>query len=157
MKQDIYQTITNQIVEALERGPAPWVRPWDAEHMAGRINRPLRHNEEPYSGVNVIVLWTSASSKGFNSPIWMTYRQAQAIEGQVRKGEKGTPVVYANKFIKKEKDEKTGEETEKAIPFLKGYTVFNVEQIEGLPESYYQVRESNTTPLERSEESGKIL
>lgn len=150
-RQDVYQRITDQIVDALERGPAPWVRPWNAEHMAGHINRPLRHNEEPYSGINVIVLWTSANTQGFNSPIWMTYRQAQALEGQVRTGSRGTPVVYANKFVKKEKDENTGEEVERTIPFLKGYTVFNVEQIEGLPESYYSVKSSTTTPLERSE------
>ena len=159
MKQrtDIYQKITNQIIAALERGPAPWVKPWNGEHMAGRISRPVRHNLEPYNGVNIISLWASADYQGFNAPVWMTYRQATALGGQVRKGSKGSPVVYASKFVKKERDEETGEDVERTIPFLKGYTVFNVEQVADLPESYYRVKESTLTPLERNEARGAVL
>src|SRR5437899_7729845 len=137
LKQDIYGRITAKIVAALEDGVRPWVKPWNAEHAAGRITRPLRHNGEPYSGINILSLWASASVQGFAAPIWMTYRQATELDAHVRKGEKGSPVVYANALTRTEKDTATGDDVERAIHFLKGYTVFNVEQIEGLPAQFY--------------------
>jgi antirestriction protein ArdC len=136
-KQDIYSRITNQIVSHLERGVRPWVRPWNAEHAAGRITRPLRHNGKPYSGINVLSLWASAMAQNFAAPIWMTFRQAAELDAHIRKGEKGSLVVYADSITRKETDDKTGDEIDREIPFLKGYTVFNVEQIDGLPETYY--------------------
>ena len=72
------------------------MRPWNADHAAERITRPVRHNGQPYTGINILSLWGSASVYGFAAPIWMTYRQASALGAQVRKGEKGSPVVYAN-------------------------------------------------------------
>jgi antirestriction protein ArdC len=91
-----FQTrITAKIVAALEDGVRPWVRPWNAEHAAGRITRPLRHSGQPYTGINILSLWASASVQGFAAPIWMTYRQAVELGAHVRKGEKGSPVVYA--------------------------------------------------------------
>ena len=136
-KQDIYTRITSQIVSQLEKGVRPWVRPWNAEHAAGRITRPLRHNGKPYSGINVLSLWASAMAQNFAAPIWMTFRQATQLDGHIRKGAKGSLVVYADSLTRKETDDKTGDEIDREIPFLKGYTVFNVEQIEGLPEVYY--------------------
>ena len=59
-RKDVYSRITAQIVEYLEKGVRPWTRPWNAEHAAGRITRPLRHNGQPYSGINVLSLWMSA-------------------------------------------------------------------------------------------------
>ena len=67
--------------------------PWNAEHAAGRITRPLRHNGQPYTGINILSLWSSASVQGFAAPIWMTYRQAVELDAHVRRGEKGSPVV----------------------------------------------------------------
>ena len=131
-KQDIYTRITNEIVSHLERGVRPWVKPWNAEHAAGRITRPLRHNGKPYNGINVLSLWASAMAQNFAAPIWMTFKQATELDGHIRKGEKGSLVVYADSITRKETDEKTGDEIEREIPFLKGYTVFNVEQIDGL-------------------------
>src|ERR1700740_1042598 len=95
-KQDIYTRITNQIVSHLEKGVRPWVKPWNAEHAAGRITRPLRRNGAPYAGINVLSLWMTAELCGFSAPIWMTYRQAAELCAFVRKGEKGAPVVFAN-------------------------------------------------------------
>ena len=135
-KQDIYVRITAKIVAALEDGVRPWVRPWNAEHAAGRITRPLRHNGQPYTGINILSLWASASMQGFAAPIWMTYRQAVELGAHVRKGEKGSPVVYANSITRNETDTDSGVEVARDIHFLKGYTVFNVEQIEGLPAQY---------------------
>ena len=75
--------------------------------------------------------------KGYVAPIWMTFKQAADLGAHVRKGEHGSLVVYADTFHKTETDEKTGDEIARNIPFMKGYTVFNVEQIDGLPEHYY--------------------
>ena len=99
-RRDIYQDITNKIVAQLEDGIRPWLKPWNAEHAAGRITRPLRHNGEDYHGINILVLWDSALQQGFNCPLWLTYRQALELGGHVRKGEKSTPVVYASSFRK---------------------------------------------------------
>jgi antirestriction protein ArdC len=137
MRTDVYDKITNQIVAELEKGVRPWHKPWNAEHAAGRITAPLRANGIPYQGINVLTLWSAAMEKGYAAPIWMTFKQALELKACVRKGEHGSLVVYADKIIRTETDTDTGEESEHAIPFMKGYTVFNVEQIDGLPEHYY--------------------
>lgn len=151
MRTDVYQRITDQIVTALERGVRPWHQPWNAEHSAGRITRPLRGNGVPYQGINVVMLWSAAIARGYAAPIWMTYRQALELNAHVRKGEEGSLVVYADKIIRTETDSDTGEEAERAIPFMKGYTVFNVEQIEGLPEHYYGKPPARTDSVQRIE------
>ena len=77
MKQDrtdLYTRITTRIVADLEQGVRPWFNPWNAEHAAGRITRPLRHNGQPYHGINVVMLWGEAMARGFAYPIWMTYK-----------------------------------------------------------------------------------
>ncbi|QOZ24129.1 ArdC family protein [Bradyrhizobium sp. CCBAU 51753] len=149
MKADIYQEITDQIVQKLEQGVKPWHQPWKAEHSAGRISRPLRGNGLPYNGINVLMLWSAAIEHGYSAPIWMTFKQANELGAHVRKGETGTLVVYADKIIRKETDTKTGDEAERVIPFIKGYTVFNVDQIEGLPSHYYGQPEQPTDPVQR--------
>lgn len=149
MKADIYERITAAIVAELEKGVRPWLKPWSAEHAAGRITRPLRHNGTPYNGINVVMLWSAAVAQGFAAPIWMTFRQAQELGAHVRKGEKGNLVVFASKITRTETDEGTGEEQERDIPFLKGYTVFNVEQIEGLPAHFHAMAEPQLDPVQR--------
>ena len=148
-KQDVYTRITNKIIAALEQGVRPWIKPWNAEHAAGKITRPLRHNGQPYSGINILMLWASAMEQGYAAPIWMTFKQALELNAHVRKGEKGSLVVYANAITRTEHDDATGEEIEREIPFLKGYTVFNVEQVDGLPDIYYAKAEPKLTPVER--------
>lgn len=149
-KKDVYSRITEKIIAELERGVRPWMKPWSAEHAAGKITRPLRYNGQPYSGINVLNLWMDATEKGFSAPIWMTFKQAKELGGNVRKGEHGSLSVYANTFKKTELDTGTGEEVERDIPFMKGYTVFNVDQIEGLPDQYYALAKApDATPEER--------
>lgn len=131
-KADLYSRITNRIIAELETGTRPWLKPWNAEHVAGRITRPLRHNSIPYRGINVVTLWMTATARGYACPIWLTYRQAQELGAQVRKGEQGELVVYASRITRTETG-KQGDETEREIPFLKGYTVFNAAQIDNLP------------------------
>ena len=135
-RADVYTRVTDRIIAELEEGVRPWLKPWNAEHTAGRITRPLRANGQPYNGINVLMLWGEAMAKGFACPIWMTYRQAQEFKGQVRKGEHGSLVVYADRICKTETAD-NGDAVEREIPFLKGYTVFNCEQIDGLPAHFY--------------------
>lgn len=135
-KRDIYETITNKIVAKLETGVLPWLQPWAAGHAAGPACRPLRHNGERYQGVNVLALWASADDQGYSCPYWLTFQQAKELGGSVRKGEKGSPVVYVSTFTKKTGGDEGEEPTEEKIPFLKSYTVFNAEQCDGLPERY---------------------
>ena len=149
MKTDIYQRITDQIVGELEKGVRPWLRPWNAEHAAGRITRPLRGSGIPYQGINVLMLWSAAMEKGYAAPVWMTFKQARELKAKVRPGEHGSLVVYADKIIRTEADAVTGEEAERAIPFMKGYTVFNVEQIDGLPQYYYAKPETRLDTMPR--------
>src|SRR6266704_4896009 len=155
--QDVYTRITASIVTELEKGTRPWVRPWSAEHAAGRITRPLRHNGQPYSGINILSLWASATAQNFAAPIWMTFRQALELDAHVRKGEKGSLVVYANSITRTEHDDKTGEDVEREIPYMKGYTVFNVEQIDGLPEVYYAKAAPTLDPVARIEHAEKFF
>jgi antirestriction protein ArdC len=149
MRTDVYQKITDQIVSELEQSVRPWLKPWNAEHAAGRITRPLRGNGIPYRGINVLMLWSAAMEKGFAAPIWMTFKQALELNAHVRKGEQGSLVVYADKIIRSETDAATGEEAERAIPFMKGYTVFNVEQIDGLAERFYAKAEPRGETAQR--------
>jgi len=114
------------------------MKPWSGENAAARITRPLRHNGTPYSGINILMLWAASVEYGFNSPSWMTFKQAD-LSAHVRKGEKGSLVVYANTFTRTEEDAE-GQEIEREIPFLKGYTVFNVEQIEACPSIFTSSR-----------------
>ena len=148
-RQDVYTRVTDKIIADLEKGVRPWMKPWNAEHAAGRIAKPLRHNGQPYNGINILMLWSAAVSEGCSAPIWMTFRQAKELGANVRKGEKGELVVYANTVTRTEQDDTTGEELEHTIPFMKGYTVFNVEQIEGLPSHYYQLAEPVLDPVQR--------
>lgn len=152
-RQDIYSRITDQIIAHLEKGVKPWTQPWNAAHAAGPVTRPLRFNGEPYSGINILTLWASAMERSFAAPIWMTFRQARELGGHVRKGEKGSPVVYANSIQRTELDEKSGEDVDVTIPFMKGYTVFNIDQIEDLPAHYYAVADGAVNPDERDAHS----
>ena len=73
---DLYQHVTNQIVAALEQGVRPWVQPWSSDHLACRIGRPLRACGKGYRGINVLVLWLTATAQGYRSPFWLTFKQA---------------------------------------------------------------------------------
>lgn len=148
LKTDIYTQVTNRIVAALENGVRPWVQPWSSERAAGRITRPKRHNGAFYAGINILILWGAATAQGYSCPTWMSYKQAQELGAQVRKGERGNQVVFATTYSRTDTAE-NGEETERAIPFLKTYTVFNCEQIDGLPDHYYARAESVIDPIQR--------
>src|SRR3954468_17892951 len=113
-----YTRITYRIVADLEQGVRPWCKPWGGDQLGARITRPRRANGKPYSGINTLILWLEAVEKGHPSPTWMTYRQAQQLGGQVRRGERGSQVVYMGETTKTRRDEGTGEETEQGVRFL---------------------------------------
>ncbi len=125
MNHDIYQTVTDQIIAALEQGAAPWVRPWST---AGMPRNAVSGRE--YSGINLVLLAMSL----YASPLWLTYNQANAAGAQVRKGEHGTTVVFYKSL--RLSDVNNPESKEKSIPLLRSFTVFNVQQIDGLPDKY---------------------
>lgn len=140
MKTDIYTQITDKIIAMLEQGVRPWNRPWEVSGMGAH---PLRANGARYKGINTVMLWYAMQEQGYTSPYFITYKQALAEGGHVRKGEKGHTVVYASKFTKD-----AGTDAEKTIPFLKGYTVFNVAQCDGLPEKFFP-KAVERTPVEK--------
>lgn len=135
--RDVYQEVTDKICAALESGTAPWHKPWSAAAPDGVLPvRPIRANGVPYNGVNVVLLWCEQSARGYASNQWMTFKQALELGGCVRKGEKGSMVVYADRSVKTRTND-AGEEETYAIPFMKAYTVFNVAQVDGLPARFY--------------------
>lgn len=155
-KPDIYTRVTNKIIADLEKGDLTWMKPWNTDHLDGRVTKPLRSNGDAYQGMNVLMLWAAAVDRGFTSNIWMTYRQAKELGGQVQKGSTGEPVVYANSFRKDEEryDEDAGQWQSVEIErrFLKTYTVFNTEQIEGLPPHFYARPEPVNPEISRDAE-----
>ena len=153
---DLYSRITDRIVADLEQGVRPWIKPWSVANTTGRVSRPLRHNGEPYSGLNVLLLWSEGTARGYASPMWMTFKQALEVGAAVRKGETGTTVIYASRFTKTEANGNGGE-VERDIPFLKAYTVFNVEQIDGLPDRYQGIGEPISQPFERMAQADRFF
>lgn len=135
-KFNIYEHVTNTVVEAIEAGTVPWRKGW----TGGGSGLPLRATGEPYRGVNVLLLWIEAHVKGYGSPSWMTYKQAQVLGGQVRKGETSTTVVKYGTYEGQSEDLGLGEDAKKPVQraYARAYRVFNVAQIDGLPDPYYR-------------------
>ena len=141
-RTSLYQEITDKIIAELEAGRAPWVQPWGMAAAKAPLAMPRNAStHRRYSGINVLILWGAVIERGFSTQSWLTFRQALGLGGNVRKGERGTTVVYADRFTpedERRRAEQTGEEPG-AIPFLKRFTVFNTDQCEGLPEEIAKV------------------
>ncbi|WCM26000.1 zincin-like metallopeptidase domain-containing protein [Sphingomonas sp. QA11] len=144
-RASLYDEVTHRIVAELEAGRFPWVQPWARSGGTGPCLPRNALTARSYSGVNVLILWGAVIEHGWPSQSWLTFKQALEAGGCVRKGEQGTTVVYADRFVPKEVDKvglrgsaapaNEGEPPEaKSIPFLKRFTVFNVAQCEGLRE-----------------------
>jgi antirestriction protein ArdC len=129
MRRDIYAEVSARIVAELERGAAPWVKPWSA--TPGQNTPQNAVSNRPYSGCNVILLWL-ARNRGWASPRFLTFKQAQEAGGNVRKGEHGTKVYFVKQLQVKDGD---GDGDTRLVPMLREYTVFNVDQCDGLPDS----------------------
>ncbi len=133
-RANLYQDITDAIICELEKGCVPWVKPWNANTAPLGMPRSVA-SRKFYSGINVLILWEAVLSHGYASQEWLTFRQALNLGGHVRRGEKGTTICHADKFIPKAERERAAESGEAAnvVPFLKRFVVFNIEQCEGLP------------------------
>ncbi len=129
-KFDVYAHVTDTIIAEIEAGTPPWRKPWTGS--ASGIALPTRHNGEEYRGINILMLWVMAAKHDYVSSRWMTYKQAQELGGQVRKGETSSTVVKYGTFTR---ENVLGIEEE--LPYARAYRVFNADQIEDLPEEYY--------------------
>ncbi len=134
----LYAEVTDRILAQLEAGRVPWVQPWDGSKLEGGLPRNAGTGRR-YSGINVLILWATVFERGFGTQGWLTYKQAQALGGNVRKGETGTIICYADRFTPKDERDKpitqASDEHRRQVAFLKRFTVFNVDQCEGLPDA----------------------
>jgi antirestriction protein ArdC len=121
---ELYEKVTNQIIREMENGAVPWVKPWKGGNGGGIM--PINASTY-YSGINVLILWCEREEHGYPTGEWMTFKQAAAKGGCVRKGEKGTHVIFAKPLIFNE-----GEKEERKIFMHRTFAVFNAAQIEGL-------------------------
>lgn len=125
----VYEIVTERIIAKLEAGVVPWRRPWGTTEY--RPPRNVRGSE--YRGINVFLL----ACQAYRSEFWLTFNQARELGGSVRKGERSTVVVFWKWNEKETPDSESGELRAVSLPILRYYNVFNVEQIEGLPEKFY--------------------
>ena len=136
-RASLYTEITDKIVAELEAGRVPWVQPWGTAGANAPLAMPRNAaTQRRYSGINVLILWGAVIEGGFVGQSWLTFRQALSLGGHVRKGERGTTVVYADRFTPEDERRRAAETGEEAgaIPFLKRFTVFNTDQCDDLPE-----------------------
>lgn len=124
--------ITNTIIDRLEAGVRPWVKPW----RPGLGGRPLRVTGEPYRGINCFWLWLVADSASYLSRTWMTYKQAQALGAQVREGERSQIAIFYKSYSKTVESPVTGDSADETRRVLRSYAVFNADQIDGLPDRF---------------------
>jgi antirestriction protein ArdC len=134
-RANLYQDITDQIIDQLEAGHVPWVQPWSS--VGAGLGMPFNAaTGRQYSGVNILTLWSAVVRRGFDGHGFLTFRQAIGLGGAVRRGEAGTTVVYAHvardRPVRSQDNE---DQARRGVPFLKRFTVFAVEQCEGLPET----------------------
>ncbi|MDI7776587.1 zincin-like metallopeptidase domain-containing protein [Asticcacaulis sp. EMRT-3] len=134
----LYSDITRKIIAELEAGNVPWVQPWAGSGRGGAaVGMPANAStHRRYSGINILILWNAVIKRGFAHQGWLTFRQALSLGGCVRKGEHGTTVVYADRFVPRTERQRldAGGDDIRAIPFLKRFTVFNIAQCDGLPD-----------------------
>lgn len=136
-RANLYTEITDRIIAELEAGHVPWVQPWGTDAAKAPLAMPTNAStSRQYSGINILILWGAVIQGGFSRQGWLTFRQALSLGGHVRKGERGTTVVYADRFVPDDERRRATEagDDAQAISFLKRFTVFNVEQCDGLPD-----------------------
>lgn len=155
IKFDTAQQVTDSIIAMLETGTAPWRKTWSAEDQLHYSN-PLRANGKAYRGVNIVTLWATAAAKGYTSPYWFTFKQAQERNACVRKGEKGTHIVFwkQTKYVGKAAD---GTEEERKGMMLRTYVVFNANQVDGLPAKYFPAPVTEAEALDNCSRAGVLV
>ena len=140
--RDMHREITDKILAQLKTGVAPWRKPWSERVQAhGSVMPRNAVTGRFYSGANVLLLWGVAQTEGYGNPRWLTFKQAKAAGGTVRSGEHGVAVIFVKRLLVK--DEKNPDpKAKKTIGFLRAYTVFNVAQCDGLPDSVLGIGEA---------------
>lgn len=123
MENKVYQQVTDRIISELEKGAAPWIKPWTS-YSANEDQNII--SKKPYQGINRLILGMS----GYSMPIWGSFKQWQDLGGNVKKGEKGTMIVFY-KQVSGEKPTESGDSEKYAYSCLKSYYVFNIDQVEG--------------------------
>ncbi len=132
---DIYQRVTDQIINQLDQGVAPWVKPWSGVSDAIPMNA---QSQRPYRGINTVLLMMEATARGFGANQWLTYRQALSLGGHVTKGARGVNIVFYQLKPRSDDSAPTDEAAkDTVVPMLKIFTVFNLAEIEGLPAEFY--------------------
>jgi antirestriction protein ArdC len=126
MENKIYQQVTDRIISELERGAAPWIKPWTTYASAGEDQNII--SKKPYNGINRVILGMS----GFSSSKWASFKQWQELGATVRKGEKGTMIVFYSPIKKESINPANGQLESSAYHCLKSYFVFNADQVEGI-------------------------
>ena len=130
--KDLYASVTNQIIAALEAGTPPWVCPWARGY--GSVLPFNLMTKRPYRGVNVLLLNLQQMAHGYPVNRWLTFQQARSISGSVRKGETGTTIVFFKMLECGPTQRAANDEPgRKVIPLIRSFTVFNAAQIDGLP------------------------
>lgn len=140
---DLYRQVTQRIIAQLEAGVAPWVQPWTTGRRSGLLPRNATTGR-PYSGINIPILWDAASRGGFTRHEWMTFKQALGAGGVVRKGEKGTPVVFTKRLLVAGR---LDDETDAMVSVMRVFTVFNADQVEGLPSPDLEAGVEDRAPI----------
>ena len=134
---DVYQIITDRLIEIMEQGVIPWRKPWNSGGEAGPLNLISKRH---YQGINCFLL----SCHNFDSPYWLTYKQALSLRGSVQKGEKGTPVIFWKMYNKEDPESDSGIVT---VPVLRYYTVFNAEQCKDISAPSPEISTSLNFPV----------
>ncbi len=155
MKKNIAEEITNRILEDLEKGVTPWEKPWK---LGRALSLPTNASTgKNYRGINVFVLWEEATRKGFSTPTWLTFNQANSLKGRVKKGEKGTDVVFYKRLAKTKSLNLEDEVVldQQSFWILRTYTVFNLDQIEGL--DHLKPKAETLEPFQAIAKAEKLL
>jgi antirestriction protein ArdC len=127
-KRDLYESVTAHIIDAIEKGAGDFQMPWHQQN--GPVCRPKNiASKKPYNGINVVTLWGAAYVRGYEAPVWGTFKQWLEVGCPVRKGERAVPgIFYKELRIEEERD---GEATQRRIPMARGFSLFNAAQVEG--------------------------
>ena len=120
-KPSIYETVTERIIASLRAGVIPWEKPWQTPHFSGGPFPRNFRTGKPYRGINVFLLWASP----YSSPFWLTFKQAQELKGSVRKGEKGTQIVFYKQLRDRRKNENAEDEEKERAPSCSATTPFS--------------------------------
>lgn len=137
---ELYASVTRRIVAELEQGAAPWTTPWKTGRATGGIMPVNAVTGHRYRGINIPILWSAVADMGYERHGWLTFKQATDRGASVRKGEKGTAIVFTRQVTIGEEDE------ERTISMLRVYYVFNVAQIDNFPIETLEDREEPDIP-----------